>query len=193
GQQLPEHHRLTVQAFNYKVDTDISGRAYSKLPCAFPDHLADLPMEPTLQKQINKISAFGARVIDCCINSCVAYTGEYEHLESCPWCDAARYKPHPNNPARCLPRQTFQYLPLIPRLINLYRNPDMAQELRYRSWRQPKPNALTDIFDGRYYRRLLQEFVFLGRERLGHRFFSHTTDIALGLSTDGVGPFKTRK
>ncbi|CEL62958.1 hypothetical protein RSOLAG1IB_12612 [Rhizoctonia solani AG-1 IB] len=67
GLKLPNYDRFTVQAFNYKVDTDISGRAYSKLPCAFPDHLADLPMEPGLQRQIDKISAFGARAIHCCV------------------------------------------------------------------------------------------------------------------------------
>jgi hypothetical protein len=124
----------------------------------------------------------------------MAYTGEYMQLESCPWCGEARYKAHRKNPVRRVPRQTFRYLPLIPRLINLYRDPTMAGLLRYRAHRVPDPNSLTDILDGRYYRRLLREFVHvLGGNRLGHRFFSHTTDIALGLSTDGVGPFKTRK
>ncbi|CEL62957.1 hypothetical protein RSOLAG1IB_12611 [Rhizoctonia solani AG-1 IB] len=69
----------------------------------------------------------------------------------------------------------------------------MAESLQYRSQRRPQPNTLSDIFDGRYYRQLLREFVHLGGTRLDHRFFSNNTDIALGLSTDGVGPFKTRK
>ncbi|QRW24981.1 Retrotransposon-derived protein PEG10 [Rhizoctonia solani] len=193
GLRLPDYHRLTVQAFNYKVDTDISGRAYSKLPRAFPDHLANLPMEPKLQRQIDKISAFGARAIHCCINSCIAYTGVYQRLELCPWCGEARYTAHRKNPVRRVPRQTFHYLPLIPRLINLFRSPPMAELLQYRSRRRPKPNTLSDIFDGRYYLQLLQEFVYLGGTRLGHRFFSSNTNMALGLSTDGVGPFKTRK
>ncbi|KAF8752888.1 Transposase family tnp2 [Rhizoctonia solani] len=177
GLRLPDYHRLTVQAFNYKVDTDISGRAYSKLPRAFPDHLANLPMEPKLQRQIDKISAFGARAIHCCINSCIAYTGVYQRLELCPWCGEARYTAHRKNPVRRVPRRTFHYLPLIPRLINLFRSPPMAELLQYRSRRRPKPNTLSDIFDGRYYLQLLQD----------------NTDMALGLSTDGVGPFKTRK
>ncbi|KAF8676920.1 Transposase family tnp2 [Rhizoctonia solani] len=193
GLRLPDYHRLTVQAFNYKVDTDISGRAYSKLPRAFPDHLANLPMEPKLQRQIDKISAFGARAIHCCINSCIAYTGVYQRLELCPWCGEARYTAHRKNPVRRVPRRTFHYLPLIPRLINLFRSPPMAELLQYRSRRRPEPNTLSDIFDGRYYLQLLQEFVYLGGTRLGHRFFSSNTDMALGLSTDGVGPFKTRK
>ncbi|CCO34236.1 hypothetical protein BN14_08330 [Rhizoctonia solani AG-1 IB] len=174
GLQLPNYDRLTVQAFNYKVDTDISG-------------------QPGLQRRIDKISAFGAQAIDCCINSCVAYTGVYQWLESCPWCGEARYKPHRKNPICRVPRRTFRYLPLIPRLINLFRNPPMAESLRYRSQRQPQPDTLSDIFDGHYYCQLLQEFVYLGGTRLGHQFFSNNTDIALGLSTDGVGPFKTRK
>ncbi|KAG9075503.1 hypothetical protein FRC06_010063, partial [Ceratobasidium sp. 370] len=36
---------LTVQAFNYKVTTDITGRAFEKLPHAFPTRLGDLPSE----------------------------------------------------------------------------------------------------------------------------------------------------
>ncbi|CAE6454697.1 unnamed protein product [Rhizoctonia solani] len=63
GLQLPDHHRMTVRSFNYKVDTDISGHAYSKLRRAFPDRLDDLPPERELARQIAKISGFAARAI----------------------------------------------------------------------------------------------------------------------------------
>ncbi|CAE6471640.1 unnamed protein product [Rhizoctonia solani] len=88
GLQSPEYHRLTVQAFDYKVDTNISGRAYTKLPRAFPDHLGDLPMDPKLQKQINKISEFTSRSIHCCVNSTI---------------QSALQEPHPSGPSSDIP------------------------------------------------------------------------------------------
>ncbi|CAE6388809.1 unnamed protein product, partial [Rhizoctonia solani] len=189
--RLPDYHRLTVQAFNYKVDTDVTGRAYAKLRRAFPDRLNDLPMDPALQAQATKISAYDAHDVHCCVNSCVAFTGGYAHLEHCPWCFEPRYKPHPTHD-RLVPRRTFRYLPIIPRLINMYRNRDMARRLRYRSRRRPDPQKISDIFDGQFYQLLLEELVSVDGNLLGHRFFSRDTDIALGLATDGFGPFKKR-
>ncbi|QRV77923.1 RNA-directed RNA polymerase L [Ceratobasidium sp. AG-Ba] len=47
-----------VRAFNYKVDTDISGRALGKLPRAFPDELGSLPSERKIRKHCAKLAAF---------------------------------------------------------------------------------------------------------------------------------------
>lgn len=63
----------------------------------------------------------------------------------------------------------------------------------YRAEYNPEPTGVADVFDGTHYRHLCREFVRVGMERLGHRFFELGTDIALALSTDGVGPFKSRK
>jgi hypothetical protein len=191
--KLPRHQRLLVQAFNYKVNTDISGVAYSKLRRAFPDRLADLPSHARLRTQIGAISGMRGARIDCCVNSCVAYTGPYAEETVCPYCPEPRYKPNPRDPTRLVSRRVFVYLPIIPRLMNLFRDPAMAQRMRYRSTREPDPNSTGDIFDGKYYRDLRGRRVTVGATTLKHRYFSKPTDVALGLSTDGVGPFKSRK
>jgi hypothetical protein len=50
-----------------------------------------------------------------------------------------------------------------------------------------------DIFDGARYKRLCRTNVTIDGETLPHKFFSAPTDLALGASTDGFGPFKRRK
>ncbi|KAG8764402.1 hypothetical protein FRC12_008110 [Ceratobasidium sp. 428] len=190
--KLPTHQRLFVQAFNLKVSTDISGISYSKLRRAFPDRLGDLPTEAKLRTRVGIISGLNGSPVDCCVNSCIAYTGPYKDEVICPYCPEPRYKTHPRSGHRVARRQ-FQYIPIIPRLIAYYRNPTMARRMRYRSERPTAPDWLSDIFDGSFYRQLLNQRVTVGAKTYDHRYFSKATDVALGLSTDGFGPFKSRK
>jgi hypothetical protein len=191
--KLPQHQKLLVQAFNFKVSTDISGISYSKLRRAFPDRLGDLPTSAKLRTRIGVVAGLRGTAIDCCVNSCIAYTGPYADEERCPHCPEPRYKLDPHHPGRRLARRSFQYIPIIPRLIALYRNPTMARKMRHRSRREVAADSIADIFDGDFYRQLCGRRVTVGAETLKHRYFSKPTDVALGLSTDGFGPFKSRK
>ncbi|CCO36635.1 hypothetical protein BN14_10777 [Rhizoctonia solani AG-1 IB] len=69
----------------------------------------------------------------------------------------------------------------------------MAQKLRYQAERKAEDNVLWDIFDGAHYNCLCGKRVVVGGNTLGHRYFSKPTNIALGLSSNGFGPFKSRK
>ena len=71
-------------------------------------------------------------------------------------------------------------------------NSSYAQKMQYRSNHQHDPTKLTDIFDGAQYQLLLKKFITIGDEELPTYIFSDPRDIALGLSTDGFGPFKRR-
>ncbi|QRV74283.1 Transposase family tnp2 [Ceratobasidium sp. AG-Ba] len=190
--RLPPGDIKLIRAFNYKVDTDISGRAFSKLPRAFPNELGDLPSEQVIRNRASFLSAFDPILIECCVNSCLAFTGSNDALDACPHCFQSRYKINPATGA-AVPCRTFQYLPLIPRLVQMYRDPRTAHTLGYRVRRQSSPNNYADIFDGAHYKALKQRRVMTEHKRFQHRYFSSDTDIALGLATDGFGPFKTRK
>jgi hypothetical protein len=87
--KLPRHQRLLLQDFNYKVNTDISGVAYSKLCIAFPTRLRDLPTHSQLRTCIGVLSGMRDTRIDCCVNSCVAYTWPYTDELVCPYCPEA--------------------------------------------------------------------------------------------------------
>ena len=182
------------------------------LPFAF-DGIPD-ESEAEVDARTAFLSSVDPVLYDCCPRSCCCYAGPYEDFQQCPICQESRF----NSAGRA--RKTFTYIPLIPRLIGLYRNKAMAQKLRYRhkfqqsSVRHPEPiaecedirrilgvgkpgtcycpSAVEDIFDGNLYRALRDTTVTVNGQPLSHTFFSDKRDIALGLSTDGFTPFKRR-
>ncbi|KAG9079918.1 hypothetical protein FRC06_007318 [Ceratobasidium sp. 370] len=100
GFQLPDEDGLLVEGFNYKVDTKITGRAFSKLPRAFPGRLGDLPTEERIRTRVATLAGIQGVFLDCCINSCMAYTGTYKRFDKCLYCGEARYKPNPDRPGQ---------------------------------------------------------------------------------------------
>jgi Transposase family tnp2 len=91
------------------------------------------------------------------------------------------------------PRKLFFCLPIIPCLISLYSNKEVANVLQYRYKYMSKPGTTADVFNSEHYQNLRKKPVTIHRVSLGHNFFSQPNDIALGLSTDGFGPFKRQK
>ncbi|KAH7338738.1 hypothetical protein B0J17DRAFT_570826, partial [Rhizoctonia solani] len=193
GRNLTRDDLKAVRGFNYKVDTDMSARAYDKLPRAFPDELGDLPKHYALRTRMARLSGIKGVQIECCVNSCMAFTNPFDTLDSCLFCGEARYRKQTNPNACSVPRKYFQYIPLIPRLINMYRHPETAEKLSYRSLHQFVPRLVRNIFDGQHYQNLRRSHVVVKGKKLGHKFFSLSTDVALGLLSDGFGPFKSRK
>ncbi|QRV85537.1 Transposase family Tnp2 protein [Ceratobasidium sp. AG-Ba] len=190
GFKLSLEDKLLAQAFNYKVYTDITGKAFDLLPHAFPQF--HLPKPSEYDTRVAKLSGIKGTRIDCCINSCVAYTGPYRKSKDCPSCGEARYKikRHQGRPNQRVARRHFLYIPLIPRLVNMYRDPATAKLLGYRADREPRADTVSDIFDGSHYNKLRGRCVTVRGRPLDHQYFSSPTDIALGLSTDGFGPFR---
>jgi hypothetical protein len=71
---------------------------------------------------------------DMCSQSCLAFTGPFVDLESCPMCETSRWdqaKLRASNGHTKVAAQTFTTLPLGPQLQALYRHPDSAQDMRY--------------------------------------------------------------
>jgi hypothetical protein len=63
---------------------------------------------------------------DMCVNSCIAYTGPFSNLDSCPKCGTSRCDLQTNKP-----RQTLNTIPLGPQLQALKRHKDSAIALQY--------------------------------------------------------------
>lgn len=73
-------------------------------------------------------------------------------------------------------------------------NQKIAEAMQYcAKGHQHKEGNVEDVFDGSVYHHLLRQFVQVGDRVYRHRYFGDWQDIALGLSTDGFGPFKCRK
>ncbi|KAJ6451055.1 hypothetical protein C8R45DRAFT_883421, partial [Mycena sanguinolenta] len=185
-------HRLNdsamdaIRAHNLKVNIDLGARTYVKMKRAFPQ-LHDLPSLYQLQARIAFISGIKPVSYHCCKGSCCCFVGPYEALDACSYCNEGRYD------SRGRPRATFDYLPLIPRLKALFADKKVCEELLYRACYTSKTGKISDIFDSLHYRRLRDRNVRIEDVVFDHLFFDQDTDIALGLSADGVCPFKNRK
>ena len=84
------------------------------------------------------------------------------------------------------------YLPIIPQICAMVSNAPFVRKMQYRASYRHDQMKVTDIFDGAHYSLLQESFVTVGGEELPHWFFSDPCNIALGLFTNGFGPFKQR-
>ena len=100
-----------------------------------------------IKKKIQNIVPIFLVLIDTCINSCIAFTNNYEKLEYCPICNEKRY----NEKKRAV--NITYFFSLKDQLKIQYLNKERAEELRYRSkYLKNKENSelITDIFDRKY-------------------------------------------
>jgi hypothetical protein len=116
-------------------------------------------------------------LVDMCINSCCAFTGDYKRLNECIYCKAERYQ------EGGLSRAQVTYFPIQDRLAIQYQDPTRAKQLRYRSEYISRniDGAIGDVFDGAQYKNLLQK-----------GYFQDDRDIVLLGSIDGYQLFKQK-
>jgi hypothetical protein len=167
---------------------NISSKAFSDTRMAMCDANTGLPTVPSLEtchRRLAHLAGFKAQKTDCCINSCMSYAPDAFHsLESCTYCK------QPRRDAQGRPRKQFTYIPFTPRLLGLYHCPKTGKEMLHRSKHVHVEGLMTDVYDSKNYRDLLEREVMLDGQPLGHCFFSDHRDVALGISTDGFLPFK---
>ena len=114
---------------------------------------------------------------DCCINSCLAFTGPYKNAEICPICDESRYSD--DRKVRKV-RNTFDYIPIVHRLRLQYADPLRAallKEYRRSLEEQPWEDGVRDYWDALLYQ----------QQKEG--LFQDEHDIGLAFSTDGLSLF----
>lgn len=156
-----------------------------KLPFAFPG--THVPSPNHLRTRVTFLSGLNPVLYDCCPNSCCCYTGPHANLKACPYCNISRHDSHGK------PRAQFSYLPLIPRLQAYQANEAMATAMKHRAHGHiHDPNIISDIYDSTLYQSKLRQRVRVHDQELNHRHFSDPQDVALGLATDGFGPFRRR-
>ena len=76
-----------------------------------------------VKRKITELSGVVSIVRDMCPNSCVAYTGPYANLETCPKCGESRFDPiklAASDGKKKVPRQKFHTIPLGPQLQALW-------------------------------------------------------------------------
>ena len=97
-----------------------------------------------------------AQKIHACPNDCILYRGEYENLDSCPVCNACRYKIPRDDPGdvegmrvkKRVPAKVMWYFPLIPRLKYLFMHKINAKLMRWHKEKSKQDNMLRHPADG---------------------------------------------
>lgn len=131
-----------------------------------------------LQKILKNVIPLQPTYIDCCINSCVAFTSdEFANKSFCPECKEPRYGPNK------VSRKKAAYWSLIDSLRIQYKDKTRSETLQYRhNYTSTNEyilnNQIGDIFDGTRYKTLVSS-----------GFFSDKRDVALMASTDGYQIF----
>jgi hypothetical protein len=147
-----------------------------------------VPLLRDCRRRVTELAGFDALKFDCCFNSCICYApDEYQELDKCPYCSENRYDVNGK------PRKQFSALPLIPILLALVEAERPAADMGYRAAFEKDKDGVSDVFDGKQYRRMRKKFVTVNGRLLKHKFFDGPRDIAIGLSTDGFSPLKKKK
>ncbi|EJU02721.1 hypothetical protein DACRYDRAFT_50847, partial [Dacryopinax primogenitus] len=118
--ELSARDQKRFKAFHTKMEAHLMIAQYKVLQNASPE------VFPPLSKvlwHVNFISAIKTVSYDCCVNSCVAYTGVLTKETICPHCSEPCLKP--NGQAH----RQYAYLPLIPQLQVQYGNGRCAKLL----------------------------------------------------------------
>ncbi|KAF8304894.1 hypothetical protein DL93DRAFT_2066700, partial [Clavulina sp. PMI_390] len=171
--------------FNAKLLANLSRRVYNLVREYFQEEL-ELESLYKLHKRMAELAGIHEEVYDCCVNTCVAYTRELQNATHCPnkSCKEPRYDSQGRS--RC----TFSHLPIEPRFVVMYKNPDEAARLSTRANWVHTPGEYSDVWDGQNYIHRLSERVVIDGIDAGHLFFSDNRDIAVGIMTDGFSVFK---
>ena len=182
--KLSEEDVNLILKYTLKVEDHLMDRTFQWLKQTYPNkHHNTLK---AMKKHVQFLSGFKPICYSCCVNSCVCYTGYYEHYTKCPnpECRQDRFKSDGK------PWKYFNYLPLIPCLIALYCNPEYTEKMHYWASYKHRPGKNCDVFDKTHYQTLLKTIVPTDNENNPFFYFSHPHDIAIGISTDGFVPFK---
>jgi hypothetical protein len=135
----------------------VSRKKQQEIKEFFQRHFPDISL-PTIWRINEKLSSHtGIRPVwyDCCINSCMAFTGDATNDAHCT---ALKDKPKPTG-RRCnaryfegtvKPRKRWLYIPLLPRLIRQFKSEQADVLSEYRaSFDDPTPGRdFCDIFNG---------------------------------------------
>ena len=175
-----------IKTFDFFIQNKPSIQMYQDMQRTYvlKDMSTRIPSLKEIWQCMLALSALKPLKYHCCKNSCIWFTGYLHDLAECPYCRTPCLNPAGN------PYSIFSYIPIIPQLHAAYHNQAMAQKLHYWAKYRSDGNDINDIFNGDYYKELQDTFVTINGEEQPYWFFEDDWELALGLSVDGMCPFK---
>ena len=144
-----------IQAFKLHMVSNMPQAAFNQMRFAFR-HKLSISSLYAITHKIAILSGITPKWIDCCINSCVAFSKTYDKLTECPHCKESWYLTNSTHP-----RRMFCYIPLIPCLQKLFANPDVSKELLCQHNYIHTSGIISNVFDGTHYKRLCKMKVMI--------------------------------
>ena len=175
-----------ILAFKLRMVSNMPRKAFDQMRFAFK-HKLNIHSLYVITHRIAILSGIEPQWYDCCVNSCIAYTGDYAELDECPDCSESRRN------IRNEPRRLFCYIPLIPRLQDFFANEKSLNELLYRFLYSLNGGSISDVFDSEHYRNLRKTRVTVDGRKLPHRYFEGKHDIAFSTCLDSYLLYKRRR
>ena len=105
-----------------------------------------LPSYYKIKRLVADMTGIESVVHDMCINSCMAYTGPFSELETCPICSESRYElseSQSSSGSQRKPRKKFHTIPVGPQIQALYRDPESASHAHY--LREERARVLSEV------------------------------------------------
>jgi hypothetical protein len=166
----------------YLSISNVSQETYTSVRKAilrrYPDE--DIPSYYLIKKYVAELSGVCSIEHDMCINSCIAYTGPFKELQTCPECGEPRFDPFTRKP-----RQQLHTIPLGPQLQAIRRGAQSSMEANYRLAVTEKILEDLDLHEGKI--PLLKDF-FFGQAYIDKvdEGFIKENDMVLMFSMDGA-------
>ena len=129
------------------------------------------------------VSRLGLRydAIDACKNGCVLFRREYAELETCPICEAGRYK---RVGLSRVPIKVLRHFPLVPRLKRMFSTPQLASLMTWHGDNMSTDGKMRGPYDSPQWQHV--------KDNHGD-FSSDTRNVHLGLCADGVNPYAQKR
>lgn len=182
---ITNQDRINAQAFKLKYMSNMPCRMFHQMRYTFGDYF-DIDSEYVAMRCFALLTEIEPVLYDCCINSCLCYTGKYKHDQSCHFCGEPRTR---GGKAQ----HQFSYIPFIPRLQGYFQNPAKIKSLLYRDRYEHVPGRISDVFDCQHYRDLLGKKVVIDGHKQDYHYFNNPDDIAFSFCADGYLLFKQRR
>ncbi|CAE6432374.1 unnamed protein product [Rhizoctonia solani] len=174
-EEIDSFKMLCIRLFGH-----ILQRNYERIRFLFRDKIKLLSTY-CLHKKLARLSGIQPTTMDCCINVCHAFNGQYTEETQCSTCGAPRF----DNKGK--PRRVFEYLPTTPCFQGFFNNPEMVRKMEFCANYVQEKGAMDEIFDGTRYKELCKTPIVVNGEPQDVCYFDKKTgrrDIAYAVMLD---------
>ncbi|KAF7150464.1 hypothetical protein RHSIM_Rhsim02G0050400 [Rhododendron simsii] len=174
-----------VKLYKRKTDNGWSDESFSGLLEDLHDMFPpDNVMLDSMQAVRKLLKAFklGYEKIHACVNDCCLFRKENAELENCPKCNSSRWEVDVRTKKirKGVPAKVLRYFPIIPRIQDMYRSAEMAENLKWHSTHKSQDGKMRHPVDTPTWETVNSKWP---------SFAEDPRNLRLGLATDGFNPF----